>query len=250
MSKLQGKVAVVTGASKGIGAAIAAKLGSEGASVVVNYASDKAGAERVVKAVQEKGGKAVAVQADVSNKEQVKKLFQETKKAFGAVDVLVNNAGVYEFKPLEEVDEQHYRRLFDINVLGLLFASQEAAAIIGKNGGSIINISSIASKTPPPGGSVYSGTKGAVDVITRSLAQELGPRKIRVNTLAPGATDTEGIHANGGLDQAFVDHAVSRTPLGRMGTVDDIANAALFLASEDSGWVTGEEILVGGGIRL
>jgi 3-oxoacyl-[acyl-carrier protein] reductase len=250
MSKLQGKVAVVTGASKGIGAAIAAKLGSEGASVVVNYASDKAGAERVVKAVQEKGGKALAVQADVSKKEQVKKLFQETKKAFGAVDVLVNNAGVYEFKPLEEVDEQHYRRLFDINVLGLLFASQEAAAIIGKNGGSIINISSIASKTPPPGGSVYSGTKGAVDVITRSLAQELGPRRIRVNTLAPGATDTEGIHANGGPDPNFVDHVLSRTPLGRMGTVDDIANAALFLASEDSGWITGEELLVGGGIRL
>ncbi|HEX5244925.1 MAG TPA: glucose 1-dehydrogenase, partial [Tepidisphaeraceae bacterium] len=234
MGKLAGKVAVVTGASKGIGAAIAAKLGSEGANVVVNYASDKAGADKVVKTVQAAGGKAVAVQADVSKKEQVKKLFQETKKAFGPLDILVNNAGVYEFKPLEEVDEQHYRRLFDINVLGLLLASQEAAAIIGKDGGSIINISSIASKTPPPGGSVYSGTKAAVDVITRSLAQELGPRKIRVNTLAPGATDTEGIRTMQGEDRTFVEHAVSRTPLGRMGTVDDIANAALFLASEDS----------------
>jgi len=250
MSKLTGKVAVVTGASKGIGAAIAAKLGSEGARVVVNYASDKAGAEKVVKTVEANGGKAVAIQADISKKEQVKKLFQETKKTFGAVDVLVNNAGVYEFKPLEEVDEQHYRRLFDINVLGLLLASQEGAANIGKNGGSIINISSIASKTPPPGGSVYSATKGAVDVITRSLAQELGPRKIRVNTLAPGATDTEGIRTMVGEDRTFTDHAISRTPLGRMGAVDDIANAALFLASEDSGWITGEQILVGGGIRL
>lgn len=250
MGKLAGKVAVVTGASKGIGAAIAAKLGSEGANVVVNYASDKAGAEKVVKTVQAAGGKAVAVQADVSKKEQVKKLFQETKKAFGPLDILVNNAGVYEFKPLEEVDEQHYRRLFDINVLGLLLATQEAAAMIGTDGGSIINLSSIVSKTPPPGGSVYSGTKAAVDVITRSLAQELGPRKIRVNTLAPGATDTEGIRTMQGEDRTFVEHAVSRTPLGRMGTVDDIANAALFLASEDSGWITGEEILVGGGIRL
>jgi 3-oxoacyl-[acyl-carrier protein] reductase len=250
MGKLKGKVAVVTGASKGIGAAIASKLGSEGASVVVNYASDKTGAEKVVKAVQAKGGKAVAIQADVSQKDQVKKLFQETKKAFGPIDVLVNNAGVYEFKPLEEVDEQHYRKLFDINVLGLLFATQEAAAIIGKDGGSIINISSIASKTPPPGGSVYSATKGAVDVITRSLAQELGSRKIRVNTLAPGATDTEGVRTMQGEDRTFTDQAISRTPLGRMGTVDDIANAALFLASEDSGWITGEEILVGGGIRL
>lgn len=250
MGKLKGKVAVVTGASKGIGAAIASKLGSEGASVVVNYASDKTGAEKVVKAVQAKGGKAVAIQADVSKKDQVKKLFQETKKTFGPIDVLVNNAGVYEFKSLEEVDEQHYRKLFDINVLGLLFATQEAAATIGNGGGSIINISSIASKTPPPGGSVYSATKGAVDVITRSLAQELGPRKIRVNTLAPGATDTEGVRTTFGEDRTFTDHAISRTPLGRMGTVDDIANAALFLASEDSGWITGEEILVGGGIRL
>jgi len=252
MGKLTGKVAVVTGASKGIGAAIAAKLGSEGAKVVVNYSTDKAGAEKVVKAVEANGGKAVAVQADVSKQDQVKKLFQETKKAYGTVDVLVNNAGIYDLKPLEAIDEQHFRKHFDTNVLGLLLATQEAAAIIGDKGGSIINISSIVSKTPPAGASVYSATKGAVDVITRSLAQELGPRKIRVNTLAPGATDTEGVRTmlsqNHNTD--FQDYAVSRTPLGRIGTSDDIASAALFLASEDSGWITGEELLVGGGIRL
>ncbi len=243
---------VVTGASKGIGAAIAAKLGSEGANVVVNYSTDKAGAEKVVKAVEANGGKAVAVQADVSKQDQVKKLFQETKKAYGTVDVLVNNAGIYDLKPLEAIDEQHFRKHFDTNVLGLLLATQEAAAIIGDKGGSIINISSIVSKTPPAGASVYSATKGAVDVITRSLAQELGPRKIRVNTLAPGATDTEGVRTmlsqNHNTD--FQDYVVSRTPLGRMGTSEDIASAALFLASEDSGWITGEELLVGGGLRL
>ncbi|HZR32623.1 MAG TPA: glucose 1-dehydrogenase [Terriglobales bacterium] len=252
MGKLTGKVVVVTGASKGIGAAIAAKLGSEGANVVVNYSTDKAGAEKVVKAVEANGGKAVAVQADVSKQDQVKKLFQETKKAYGTVDVLVNNAGIYDLKPLEAIDEQHFRKHFDTNVLGLLLATQEAAAIIGDKGGSIINISSIVSKTPPAGASVYSATKGAVDVITRSLAQELGPRKIRVNTLAPGATDTEGVRTmlsqNHNTD--FQDYVVSRTPLGRMGTSEDIASAALFLASEDSGWITGEELLVGGGLRL
>jgi 3-oxoacyl-[acyl-carrier protein] reductase len=249
MGKLTGKVAVVTGASKGIGAAIAAKFGSEGANVVVNYASDKAGAERVVKAVQASGGKAIAVQADVSKKAQVEKLFQETKKAFGPVDILVNNAGVYDLKPLEAVDEQHFHKHFDVNVLGLLLATQAAAAIFADKGGSIINVSSIASKTPPPGASVYAGTKGAVDVITRSLALELGPRQIRVNTLAPGVTETEGM-ATLADPEAFKAWAVTRTPLGRVGTVDDIAKAALFLASDDSGWITGEELLVGGGIRV
>jgi len=250
MGKLTGKVAVVTGASKGIGAAIAAKLGAEGASVVVNYASDRAGAERVVKAVERSGGKALAVQADVSKQEQVKKLFDETKKAFGSVDILVNNAGVYEFKALEAIDEQHYRKLFDINVLGLLLATQEAAALFNGKGGSIINISSVVAKTPMATASVYSATKGAVDVITRTLSQELGPRKIRVNSLSPGATDTEGVRTMTNGETGFQDLAISRTPLGRMGTVDDIASAALFLASDDSGWITGEEILVGGGIRL
>ena len=250
MGKLTGKVAVVTGASKGIGAAIAAKFGAEGANVVVNYASDKAGAERVVKAVQASGGKAIAVQADVSKKAQVQKLFQETKKAFGPVDILVNNAGVYDLKPLEAVDEEHFHKHFDVNVLGLLLATQGAAAIFADKGGSIINLSSIASKTPPPGASVYAGTKGAVDVISRSLAMELAPRKIRVNTLAPGATETEGTATLMADPQGFKAWAVSRTPLGRVGTADDIAKAALFLASDDSGWITGEELLVGGGIRL
>jgi 3-oxoacyl-[acyl-carrier protein] reductase len=250
MGKLSGKVAVVTGASKGIGAAIAARLGAEGASVVVNYASDKAGAEKVVKNVQSKGSKAVAVQADVSKPDQVKKLFRETKNAFGSLDILVNNAGVYEFRPLEAIDGPHFRKHFDLNVFGLLMATQEAAGLIGDKGGSIINISSIASKTPPPGGSVYSATKAAVDVISRVLAQELGPRKIRVNTLAPGATDTEGVRTMNGESKDFENYAVSRTPLGRMGTVDDITGAALFLASDDSAWITGEELLVGGGIRL
>jgi 3-oxoacyl-[acyl-carrier protein] reductase len=250
MGKLSGKIAVVTGASKGIGAAIATRLGAEGASVVVNYASDKAGADRVVKTVQSNGSKAVAVQADVSKPDQVKKLFAETKKAFGSLDVLVNNAGIYEFKPLDQLDEAHYRRHFDLNVFGLLLATKEAAPLFGEKGGSIINISSIASKTPAPNGAVYAGTKGAVDVISRALALELAPRRIRVNVLAPGATDTEGIRTMTGESKDFENYAVSRTPLGRMGTADDIASAALFLASEDSGWITGEELLVGGGIRL
>ena len=250
MSKLQGKVAVVTGASKGIGAAIAQKLGAEGAKVVVNYAGDKTGAERVVAAIVKGGSKAIAVQANVAKTEEVKKLFAETIKAFGKVDILVNNAGVYEFRPLEAIDEEHFNRIFDINVYGLLAATQEAVKHMNGDGGSIINVSSIAAKTPPPGGSVYSATKGAVDVITRTLAQELGARKIRVNSLSPGMVDTEGVRATFGEDTAFQEQAISRTPLGRVGNVDDIAKAALFLASEDSGWVTGEELLVGGGARL
>jgi 3-oxoacyl-[acyl-carrier protein] reductase len=248
MAKLNGKVAVVTGASKGIGAAIAQKLASEGAKVVVNYASDKAGAQRVADNIKKAGGEAIVVQADVSKLGDIKKLFAETKRAFGQVDVLVNNAGVYEFRPLEALDEEHYRRIFDLNVLGLLLTTKEAVTHMNGDGGSIINVSSIASKTPPPASSVYSGTKGAVDVISRVLAQELAPRKIRVNTLSPGATITEGVKA---MDApGFEELAISRTPLGRLGTADDIAKAALFLATEDSGWITGEELLVGGGIRL
>jgi len=250
MAKLQGKVAVVTGASKGIGAAIAEKLGAEGAHVVVNYASDKAGADRVVKKVQAAGSKAIAVQADVSKEKDIKRLFDETKKAFGKVDVLVNNAGVYEFRPLEQVDEAHYRKLFDLNVLGLLLTTKEAVENINGNGASIINVSSIVAKTPPASASVYSATKGAVDVITRSLAQELGARNIRVNSLSPGLTDTEGSRSLQGEDETFRTFAISRTPLGRIGTSEDIASAALFLASEDSAWITGETILVGGGARL
>ncbi len=250
MAKLSGKVAVVTGASKGIGAAIAEKLGGEGAKVVVNYARDKAGANQVVENIKAAGGQAMAVQADVSRNEDISRLFAETAAAFGNVDILVNNAGVYEFRPLEALDEEHYRKIFDLNVLGLLLTTKEGVAHMNGNGGSIINVSSIISKTPAPGGSVYAGTKGAVDVISRTLALELAPRKIRVNTLSPGATETEGVRSMPEFANGFAQAAISRTPLGRLGRVDDIAKAALFLASEDSGWVTGEELLVGGGIRL
>jgi 3-oxoacyl-[acyl-carrier protein] reductase len=250
MAKLAGRVAVVTGASKGIGAAIARRLGAEGANVVVNYATDKSGAEQVVNDIKSAGSKAVAVKANVSDIKDVGLLFTETKKAFGKIDILVNNAGVYEFRPLEQIDEQHFRKHFDLNVLGLLLTTKAAVQNINGDGASIINVSSIASKTPPAGSSVYSATKGAVDVLTRALAQELGPKKIRVNTLAPGFTDTEGVRALPEDGPEFRNHAVSRTPLGRVGTADDIASAALFLASDDSRWITGEEILVGGGIRL
>lgn len=251
MPNLKGKVTVVTGASKGIGAAIAEKFGAEGAKVVVNYAQDKAGAEKVVAKIKKSGGEAIAVQADVSKPADIKKLFAAATQTFGPnVDVLVNNAGVYEFRPLEAVDEAHVRKHFDLNVLGLLLTTQEAVAHMNGHGGNIINVSSIASKTPGPFSSVYSGTKGAVDVISRALAVELGPRKIRVNALAPGATYTEGVQEVLKKAPGFDEAAVQRTPLGRLGTVEDIAKAALFLASDDSGWITGEELLVGGGIRL
>lgn len=250
MKKLAGKVAVVTGASKGIGAAIAEKLGVEGASVVVNYASDKAGAEKVVKKIQATGSKAVAVKANVAQQAEIKTLIDESVKAFGKIDILVNNAGVYEFRPLEQVDEEHFRKHFDLNVFGLLLTTKEAAKYINGDGGSIINVSSIAAKTPIANSAVYSATKGAVDVITRALALELGPRKIRVNSLSPGLTDTEGVRTQQGEDETFRNLAISRTPLGRVGTSEDIASAALFLASEDSGWITGEVIPVGGGARL
>jgi 3-oxoacyl-[acyl-carrier protein] reductase len=249
MAKLSGKVAVVTGASKGIGAAIAEKLGSEGAKVVVNYARDRAGAEKVADSIKRSGGQAISIQADVSKAADVKKLFAEAVSAFGAVDILVNNAGVYEFRPLESIDESHFHKIFDLNVLGLLLTTKEAVNHMNGQGGSIINVSSIAAKTPALNSSVYSATKGAVDVISRALALELAPRRIRVNSLSPGATDTEGVRAMA-VDKSFEQAAISRTPLGRMGTAEDVAKAALFLASEDSGWVTGEELLVGGGIRL
>ena len=249
MGKLTGKVAVVTGASKGIGAAIAERLGSEGASVVVNYASDKAGAERVAKKIEASGGKALVVQANVAKKADVDKLFKQTKDNFGHVDILVNNAGVYEFRPLEQIDEEHYRKIFDLNVLGLLLTTQAGVKNMNGNGGSIINISSVVAITPPAYSAVYSGTKGAVDVVTRTLALELGPRKIRVNSLSPGLTDTEGVRSME-TDPSFQAQAIARTPLGRVGTSEDIAAAALFLASDESRWVTGEALPVGGGIRL
>lgn len=250
MGKLQGKVAVVTGASKGIGAAIAVALGAEGANVVVNYANDKAGADIVASKIKASGGKAISVKADVSKAEEVSALFDETEKSFGKIDILVNNAGVYEFRPLEAIDEQHFRRQFETNVLGLLLATQQAIPLMNGDGGSIINVSSIAAFNPPAAGSVYSATKASVDAITRSLAQELGPRKIRVNSLSPGVTETEGLRASDGGGEAFKQLALARTPLGRVGTVEDIASVALFLASDGSGWITGETLVAGGGLRI
>jgi 3-oxoacyl-[acyl-carrier protein] reductase len=249
MGKLTGKVAIVTGASKGIGAGIAKQLAGEGASVVVNYASSKQGAERVVQEITGKGGKAIAVQGDVSKQEDVERLFAETKKAFGKLDILVNNAGIYEFSPLESVNGEHFHKQFDLNVLGLLLSSREAAKYFDGDGGSIINISSIVSTSAPPTASVYSATKGAVDTITKSLAKELGPRKIRVNAINPGMVLTEGVQG-AGLDQGdFRKDIESRTPLGRIGQVEDVAPAAVFFASNDSSWITGETLVIAGGLN-
>jgi len=247
MSDLAGKVAVVTGASKGIGASIAKELAAAGAAVVVNYASAKDGAERVVASIKQKGGKAIAVQGDVSKEADVKRLFAETTKAFGALDVLVNNAGVYAFAPLEQVSEGEYRREFDINVLGPLLATREAVAHFNGNGGSVINVSSVVSTKAFPNTAIYSGTKGALDAITRVLAAELGPRKIRVNTIAPGVIDTEGAQALGVIGSDFETQAIAATPLGRTGQPEDIGKLAVFLASDQSGWVTGERIAAAGG---
>ena len=247
MSDLMGKVAVVTGASKGIGASIAKELAAAGASVVVNYASAKDDAERVVASIQQKGGKAVAVQGDVSKEADVKRLFVETKQAFGAVDVLVNNAGVYAFQPIEEVTEAEYRREFDINVLGPLLATKEAVAHFNGKGGSVINVSSLASTKGIPTSAVYSGTKGALDAVTRVLAAELGPRNIRVNTIAPGGVETEGTRTLGMIGSDMEKQFVAATPLGRIGQPDDIGKIAVFLASDQSGWVTGERIVASGG---
>jgi 3-oxoacyl-[acyl-carrier protein] reductase len=248
MSKLKGKVAVVTGASKGIGAAIAKALAAEGASVVVNYASDKAGANAVVSAITEAGGKAVAVGGDVSKAAEAKGLIDAAIKNYGRLDVLVNNSGVYEFAAIEEFTENQFHKMFNTNVLGLLLTTQAAVKRLGE-GGSIINVGSIASRTTPPNTSVYTGTKGAVDAITGVLARELGPKKIRVNSLNPGMVVTEGVLSIGVLGTDFEKDIVSQTPLGRVGQVGDIAPVAVFLASDDSAWLTGEELLVGGGLR-
>jgi len=249
MSKLKNKVAVVTGASKGIGAAIAKALASEGASVVVNYSSSKEGADRVVADITAKGGKAVAVQGDVSKAKDVDRIFAETKQPFGALDVLVNNAGVYEFSPIGEVTEDKFHRLFNTNVLGVLLASQQAANLFGPEGGSIINIGSVVSRITPPGSSIYSATKSAVDAVTGALARELGPKKIRVNSINPGMVETEGVHSAGFIGSDFEKGAVAQTPLGRIAQPDDIAPLAVFLASSDSGWLTGETIVASGGLR-
>jgi 3-oxoacyl-[acyl-carrier protein] reductase len=249
MSDLAGKVAVVTGASKGIGAGIARELAAAGAAVVVNYAAAKDDAERVVASIKQKGGKAVAVQGDVSKEADVKRLFVETKKAFGSVDVLVNNAGVYGFQPIEDISEAEYRREFDINVLGPLLATREAVAHFNGNGGSVINVSSVVSTKAFPTTAIYSGTKGALDAITRALAAELGPRKIRVNTIAPGVIETEGARTLGVIGSDFEKQAAAQTPLGRIGHPDDVGKIAVFLASDQSGWVTGERIVAAGGYQ-
>jgi 3-oxoacyl-[acyl-carrier protein] reductase len=247
MSELTGKVAIVTGASKGIGAGIAKGLAAAGAAVVVNYASGREGAERLVADIAREGGKAIAVKADVSKAADVERLFGETKKAFGSLDVLVNNAGIYRFAPLEDVTEDEFHREFNTNVLGLLLATKEAMKHFGPGGGSVINISSIASMSPTPTAVIYSATKGAVDTITRVLAKELGPKKIRVNAINPGGVETEGTHSMGMIGSDFEKQMVARTPLGRLGQPNDIAPVAVFLASAASGWMTGETIAVGGG---
>lgn len=249
MGRLQDKVAVVTGASKGIGAAIAREFAAEGARVVVNYASSREGADKVVSEITAKGGKAIAVGADVSKASDVKALFEATKQAYGRVDVLVNNAGVYAFAALEDVTEADFHRHFNINVLGPLLTTKEALAYFPSEGGSVINVSSVAAYNPVPTASVYSGTKGALDIISQVLALELGPRNVRVNILSPGLVETEGTHVLGTIGGDFEQQIVARTPLKRVGQPSDIAKAAVFLASPDSGWVTGERITASGGYR-
>jgi|SRR4051794_5581180 3-oxoacyl-[acyl-carrier protein] reductase len=249
MSKLTGKVAVVTGASKGIGASIAEHLAAEGASVVVNYATSKQGADAVVSRITDNGGKAIAVQGDVSKPQDITRLFSETRKAFGKLDILINNAGLYEFLPLEAVTAEHFHKQFDLNVLALLLTTQEAVKLIGPEGGSIVNISSIVGPMPAQNGSVYSASKAAVDALTVSLSKELGPRKIRVNALNPGLVETEGLHAIGFAESDFRTMVESQTPLGRIAQPVDVARAAVFFASDDAGWVNGQTLLLTGGFR-
>jgi len=247
MSKLQGKVAVVTGASKGIGAGIARAFAAEGAAVVVNYASSREGAEKVVSEIRAAGGRAIAVGGDVAEAADVKALLEETKKAFGKLDVLVNNAGVFEFFPVESFNEAEFHRQFNINVLGPTLLAQEALKHFGPEGGSIINVSSVAAYNSPANSVVYSATKAALDTVTRVLAAELGPRKIRVNSLNPGGVETEGTHRIGVIGSDFEKDIVRRTSLGRIGQPEDIAKVAVFLASDDAGWITGERITASGG---
>ncbi|MGZ3749881.1 MAG: SDR family NAD(P)-dependent oxidoreductase [Mucilaginibacter sp.] len=249
MKKLENKVAVVTGASKGIGAGIAKSLAAAGASVVVNYASSKGGAEKVVADIISNGGRAIAIQGDVSKSADVTRLFAETKEAYGALDILVNNAGVYKFGALAEITEDEFHRQFNTNVLGLLLATQGAVNSFGEKGGSVINIGSVVSRITPPGSAIYTATKGAVDSITQVLSKELGAKKIRVNSINPGMIETEGTHTAGFIGSDFQAEVERTAPLGRIGQPDDIAPVAVFLASDESGWLTGETLLAGGGVR-
>jgi len=249
MKKLENKVAVVTGASKGIGAQIAKSLAEAGASVVVNYSSSKEGADKVVAEIASKGGKAIAVQGNVSKKADVDRLFDETNKTFGDVNILVNNAGIYQFGNIEEINEEQFHSQFNTNVLGLLLATQGAVKSFGTNGGSVINIGSVVSRITPPGSAIYTATKGAVDSITQVLSKELGPKKIRVNSINPGMVETEGTHTAGFMGSDLQKWAEQTSPLGRIGQPNDIAPVAVFLASDDSAWLTGETILAGGGVR-
>lgn len=248
-TKLAGKVAVVTGASKGIGAAIAKALAKEGAAVVVNYSSSKADGEKVAKQIAAKGGKAIAVQANLAKKADIEQLFAKAKKTFGRADILVNNAGIYEFAALDKITEDNFHKQFNLNVLGTLLASQAAAKQFDGHGGTIINLSSVVSTLAVPEGAVYSGTKGAVDAMTRSLAAELGPRGIRVNAIRPGMVETEGTRSSGIAESDMRKRVETQTPLGRIGQPKDIASVAVFLASDDSAWVTGETFLISGGYR-
>jgi 3-oxoacyl-[acyl-carrier protein] reductase len=249
MRKLTSKVAVVTGASKGIGAGIAKGLAAEGAAVIVNYASSKEDADRVVADIKKSGGEAIAVQGDVAKAADVRRIFAETKKKFGRLDILVNNAGIYQFAPLGEITEEQFHRHFDTNVLGLILATQEAAKHFGDGGGSVINIGSVVSHLTPAASAVYTASKGAVDAVTHVLAKELGPKKIRVNSINPGMVETEGTHAAGIIGSDFQKASEAQTPLGRIGQPGDIAPIAVFLASGDSGWLTGETLLASGGLR-
>lgn len=247
--KLEGKVALVTGASKGIGAEIARTMAREGAAVIVHFSSSQAGADEVVRSITQQGGRAVALRANLALPSEIPGLFAAAVKAFGRLDILVNNAGLYEFAPLEQVTPEHYHRMFDLNVLGLILASREAVAAFGDAGGSIINISSVVATLAPAQTSVYSASKAAVVAITRSLAQELGSRRIRVNAINPGLTETDGVHSAGIADSDFRQQIESQTPLGRIGQPHDIAPAAVFLASADSSWITGETLYIAGGLR-
>ncbi|MBX3445089.1 MAG: glucose 1-dehydrogenase [Planctomyces sp.] len=247
--RFAGQAAIVTGASKGIGASIARQLAAEGAAVVVNYASSRSGADQVVGAIRDAGGRALAVQADLSSEPDVVRLFEEAHREFGRLDVLINNAGIYEFSPLEEITKAHFEKQFNLNVLGLLLASREAARRFGPEGGSIVNVSSVVSTYTPPNAAVYAATKAAVDAITLVLSKELGPRRIRVNSVNPGMVETEGVRTAGLMEGDSATQVAQSTPLGRIGQPDDIAPVAAFLASRDAGWMTGETLVVAGGFR-